>query len=266
MRENLSIIFLVILVASELDAAWLQSSSSSSISISTTNQVIRLRANRMRRPDSCRENLNPKKADELPVLVITGRIKEVYLTAENGQQLTVNVLDANTLSSLSNANSQRALVNIERIFKGNQDLLNTDIIVSGFNGTNANPCPNFIKPNDTWIMLLDLESDRKYSINGSNLLSPSLNNFDRLNAIISNESYKRRSQIDDILCEAHYCPYGRCVANDRGQLSCHCPETCGPLPSPVCGSDNTTYTNECYLIKEGCRRQRPLFVTKELPC
>lgn len=270
MRLILSILVIVLLSALELDGAFMQngasSSSSSSITVTSTSQLVRLRANKIRKPEMCRENLLVRKFEDLPALVISGCIKEVYLTGDNGQQQTITQLDANTLSILSNAGSQRALVNIESIFKGNQGLLNSDIIVSGFNGTNSNPCPNFIKPNDTWIMLLDNDGDRKYSINGSNLFSSNLNNLDRINALVSNEVYKRRPQIEDILCEAHYCAYGRCVSNDRGQLSCRCPESCEPMPSPVCGSDNTTYTNECHLIKEGCRRQRPLFVTKEAPC
>lgn len=247
--------------------------------ISTTNtQIVKFR-----RPDICRENLLSRKASELPALVITGRIKEVYLTNLDTQQpLTINHLSVDTLGPLNNATNQRALVTINRVLKGSQDLVDSDIIVSGFNGTNASPCPNSIKPNDTWIMLLDQEADRRYTIQGQNLISLNLANLDRINAIAADEPLKRRPNIDDILCEAHYCAYGRCRVKVDENISkpesgltltvtnksveCHCPDSCPPLPNPICGSDNATYTNECHLIREGCRLKKPLFVTKLYPC
>lgn len=282
-----TMLFAAVLVAaiSELTipmGAQLFSSSSSSTSSSsiTTTSVIKLRPNKIRRPESCRENL-PRKSEDLPVLVVTARVKEVYLVGDgaNGSTTTniggglmppsppqqANTAESYSMSSL-NQNTNKALVNIERVIKGNKQLTGADIIVSGFNSSNSSPCPNFVIPNDTLIFLLNHENNKQYSIQGTNLLSMNLNNLDRINAIAADETYKRRPAIEDILCEVHYCAYGRCVVNDRNQTSCQCPESCPPLPSPVCGSDNSTYTNECHLIKEGCRRQRPLFVTKESVC
>ena len=244
----------VALLASAIVQAALQTSSSSSSSSSTTISLIRLKASKLRRPESCRENL-PRKSEDLPVLVITGRVREVYPAS-----------GADQVSSNSGANNNKALVSVGRVIRGNQQLVGSDIIVSGFNGTSSTPCPNYVKPNDTYIMLLNHENDRKYSIQGSNLLSMNLNNLDRVNAIAADEAYKRRAPIEDILCEAHYCAYGRCNVTERGLPTCQCPSNCPPLPSPVCGSDNTTYTNECHLILEGCRRQRPLFAVKEAVC
>ena len=233
------------------------SSSISSSSSSSSSSSIRLKANRLRRPETCRENL-PRKSEDLPALVITGRVKEVYMAAGE-----------NNNSTSSSGEPNRALVNIGRVIKGNQQLVGSDILVGGFNSTSATPCPNYVKPNDTYIILLNQEQgadQRRYTIQQGNLLSLNLNNLDRVNAVAADEPFKRRGPIDDILCEAHYCPFGRCRADEKGRLTCHCPDSCPPLPSPVCGSDNTTYTNECHLIKEGCQRQRPLFVTKEAAC
>lgn len=265
------------------------SSAPQSILTATTTaggSVIRLRANRLRRPEFCRESL-PRKSDDLPALVVTARVKEVYLSGEdvrtsNVTNITTTVIlngvattSTQSFSSAGGASnigsdprSNKALVNIIRVIKGNKQLDGADIIISGFNSSSSTPCPNFVKPNDTLILLLNQEGERRYSIQNSNLLSMNLNNLDRINAIAADEPYKRRGPIEDISCEAHYCPYGRCVvANERtGQLTCQCPDSCPPLPQPVCGSDNTTYTNECHLIKEGCNRRRPLFVTKESSC
>lgn len=264
----------ILLVASiycvSIEAAQL-SSSSSSTSFSSSTSSIRFKANKLRRPESCRENL-PRKSEDLPVLVITGRVKEVYNVGDTGSIL--NALSSSNVGAENGANNNKALVNIGRVIKGNQQLVGSDIIVSGFNSSSSQPCPNYVKPNDTYIMLLNLDGtaggitgDRKYVIQNNNILSLNLSNLDRINAIANDELFKRRGPIENILCEAHYCAYGRCVANGKtNQVSCQCPDSCPPLPAQVCGSDNTTYVNECFLIKEGCKRQRVLFVTKESAC
>lgn len=214
----------------------------------------------MRKPDLCRENW-PRKSDDLPALVAVGRVKEL-LPSEIG-----------AAAAAADPQANRALVTLNRIVKGKRELLNSEVIVSGFNSSNSalTHCPNFVKPNDTLILLLNQDSpssDRKYTVQGGNLLSMNLQNLDRINALAADEAYKRRPPLEDILCEAHYCAYGRCkiVDAERGQVKCECPDSCPPLPQPVCGSDNSTYTNECHLIREGCLRQRPLFVTKESSC
>ena len=230
---------------------------------STTTTTIRLRT-RGRRPEACRESLL-RRAEELPALVVVGRVREVYLAAgSEANSSTAGVVSAQGQQPHQN----RALVNVGRVVKGNKQLLNTDIIVTNFNSSSAQPCPNYVKPNDTLILLLNHDGDRKYSVQAGNLLSMNLNNLERINAIASDEPYKRRNPIEDILCEAHYCPYGRCaIVDERNQrVACQCPDSCAPLPALVCGSDNATYANECHLIREGCRRQRPLFVTKEGSC
>lgn len=265
MKLLVLVIFLASIGPIQIQAAQV-SSSGSSTSFSTSTSFVRLKANKLRRPESCRENV-PRKSEDLPVLVVVGRVKEVYNVAE---ATTSNAASTNTKES---SNTNKALVNVGRVIKGNQQLVGSDIIVSGFNSSNSQPCPNYVKPNDTYILLLNLDgtggigADRKYTIQNNNILSLNLNNLDRINAVANDELLKRRGPIEDILCEAHYCAYGRCVANEKSnQVSCQCPDSCPPLPSQVCGSDNTTYTNECFLIKEGCKRQRPLFVTKESAC
>jgi hypothetical protein len=160
-------------------------------------------------------------------------------------------------------------VSVGRVIRGNPQLVGSDIIITGFNSTSSTPCPNYVKPNDTLILLLEHDSDRRYRIQGGNLLPMNLANLDRVNAIAADEPLKRRGPIEDILCETRYCPYGRCVVVNEatGELACKCPDSCAHQPeAPVCGSDNATYPNECHLIKEGCARKRPLFVTKESAC
>lgn len=236
--------------------------------IGTPGPLLRLRANKLRRPESCRESL-PRKSEDLPALVITGRVKEVYLAGEQEQPAQSQAIAPVVVltSEPQQATSNKALIEVGRVIKGNAQLAGSDIIISGFNSTSSQPCPNYVKPNDTLILLLEPDGEHKYTIQGSNLLAMNLSNLDRVNAIAADEPFKRRGPIEDILCEAHYCAYGRCVVNERtNQTSCQCPSSCPPLPAPVCGSDNATYANECQLIQEGCRRQKPLFVTKEAAC
>lgn len=274
--RHLLVYLLVSLLALQMLVEAYQSGSSSVSTSSITSSIIRLRGNKLRKPELCRENL-PKKSEDLPNLVITGRVREVYLageptqtTANTGQpnSIATSFINVGTTQPTIRASDNKALVTVIRVFKGNRQLVGSDIIISGFNSSNSTPCPNYVKPNDTWILLLNQLGDRKYAIQDSNILSLNLNNLDRIDAISKDEPLKRRPPIENILCEAHYCVYGRCaVINEaRNQVSCQCPDTCPPLPAPVCGSDNTTYTNECHLIQEGCRRQRPLFVTKESSC
>lgn len=268
-KEGPNIILIISIFVFAVAEAQLLSTSVSSSSSSTTS-FIKIRGNKSRKPELCKESL-PRKSEDLPALVITGKVKEVYMapTEVQNNNTTTSIITMITTTPSDFRTTNKALVNIGRVIKGNQQLLNSDIIISGFNSSSLGiTCPNYVKPNDTYIFLLNQDGDKKYSIQGSNILSMNLNNLDRINAIALDEPSKRRGLIEDILCEAHYCPYGRCVViNEKaGQVHCQCPDSCPSLPMPVCGSDNTTYTNECNLIKEGCKRQRPLFVTKEASC
>lgn len=59
------------------------------------------------------------------------------------------------------------------------------------------------------------------------------------------------------LCRQTKCPFsGVCHVeqNLKGIVSCRCPD-CTDDQQPVCGSDGTTYANECFLRKESCQRQ-----------
>lgn len=246
--------------------------------------------NRLRRPEFCREILAARKPEDLPPLVVIGRVKEVYGTtiveqlhsfSSSSSSLIPNVpLSSSTSTSTSSFTPLKALVSVGRVVKGNQDLAGADIMVGGFNDTSSassSPCRTNIGVNDTWILLLEPDpqdiSRLSYVVpSQAHMLSMNLQNLDRINSIALDEPMKRRPNIEDILCEKHYCPYGRCKLVDPNslQLTCACPPLDGcPVLSQgpvVCGSDNATYANECLLIAEACKQRRPLFVTKETAC
>lgn len=53
--------------------------------------------------------------------------------------------------------------------------------------------------------------------------------------------------------------------NLKGIVSCRCPD-CTDDQQAVCGSDGTTYTNECFLRKQSCERQAMISVLHEGHC
>lgn len=232
------------------------------IATSQSSAAVQLRS---RRPEACREQL-PRRPEELASVVLVARLLELAPAAD-----------------------QRALLQVRRLFRGPASLASgSNILVEGLlaapPATNNDNCPpNNPRPNDTLILMLEPQHQAASSgtpiiyrptTSTTTFFPMNLRNLERISALASGEPHKNRAPIADFLCEAHYCPYGRCRLDQRNQTACHCPDTCdspdqvaasGSL-EPLCGSDNTTYPNECQLIRQGCLLKRPLFVTKLTAC
>ncbi|RLV85336.1 hypothetical protein DV515_00016075 [Chloebia gouldiae] len=55
--------------------------------------------------------------------------------------------------------------------------------------------------------------------------------------------------------------------SEPGQASCVCRKgPCAPVVAPVCGSDHSTYSNECELDRAQCNQQRRIKVVSKGPC
>ncbi|XP_022100567.1 agrin-like isoform X2 [Acanthaster planci] len=67
-------------------------------------------------------------------------------------------------------------------------------------------------------------------------------------------------------CELHTCDFGAiCEMGPKGP-QCVCPEECVNFDSPVCGSDDVTYANECELNVQACRQQAVISVVSQGEC
>lgn len=56
-------------------------------------------------------------------------------------------------------------------------------------------------------------------------------------------------------------------ATDLAKAECVCKRVeCPSLVAPVCGSDSSTYSNECELEKAQCNTQRRIKVLRKGPC
>lgn len=71
-------------------------------------------------------------------------------------------------------------------------------------------------------------------------------------------------------CRGMLCGFGAVCERsptDLSQASCVCKKTaCPVVVAPVCGSDYSTYSNECELEKAQCNQQRRIKVISKGPC
>lgn len=187
------------------------------------------------RPE-CRD-LWPRRSENLPPVVLTGVVESLYPPPSG---------------SLIPSGS----VYVKWIHKGLKTLEGTRITIDGLG--QPDPCLETIRKSDTLIFLLEPVTDGLFRLN-STAIRVNLNNLDRIQSLISDKPWRRRSEIPDLPCEAHYCPFnGECFVSN-GVPSCKCIDTCSHAYEPVCGSNGETFINECRLRADSCIRQLNIF-------
>ncbi|NXB18675.1 AGRIN protein, partial [Rhagologus leucostigma] len=71
-------------------------------------------------------------------------------------------------------------------------------------------------------------------------------------------------------CRGMLCGFGAVCERspaEPGRASCVCRKgPCAPVVAPVCGSDHSTYSNECELDRAQCNQQRRIKVVSKGPC
>lgn len=72
------------------------------------------------------------------------------------------------------------------------------------------------------------------------------------------------------VCRGMLCGFGAVCepsVEDPGQASCVCKKNvCPATVAPVCGSDASTYSNECELQRAQCNQQRRIRLLRQGPC
>lgn len=120
----------------------------------------RLRYKLRKRPE-CRDK-GPRRHEDLPDVVLTGFVQQIYHSYESGEIYSGSIL-------------------VKRVLKGPKRLEDNQITVNGFGDTEL--CHSNIRKRDTWLFLLTDVPGGAMKLNGT-LLKVSLQNLDRLNALV----------------------------------------------------------------------------------
>lgn len=67
-------------------------------------------------------------------------------------------------------------------------------------------------------------------------------------------------------CAYKECGFGESCVVENGHGICRCPEKCSSTYSPICGSDEVSYVNECHLRRFACQHQAPIRIKRIGEC
>uniref|UniRef100_A0A3B3CBM8 Agrin n=1 Tax=Oryzias melastigma TaxID=30732 RepID=A0A3B3CBM8_ORYME len=171
-------------------------------------------------------------------------------------------------------------VRVWRYLKGKSNV-NRQILLDGGNkvmiGGFGNPriCDNQVSTGDTRIFFLnsapeaeDPEHKNELMLNSS-LMRITLRNLEDVEHCVEDKpSDFTPTPVDG--CRGMLCGFGAVCERDPAdpaKANCVCKRgECPSLVAPVCGSDSSTYTNECELEKAQCQAQRRIKVLRKGPC
>uniref|UniRef100_A0A8C3K008 Agrin n=1 Tax=Calidris pygmaea TaxID=425635 RepID=A0A8C3K008_9CHAR len=166
-------------------------------------------------------------------------------------------------------------VRVWRYLKG-KDIVTHEILLDGGNkvviGGFGDPliCDNQVSTGDTRIFFVNpapqymWPAHRNELMLNSSLMRITLRNLEEVEHCVEGEAGWSEA------CRGMLCGFGAVCersSTDPSQASCVCKKTACPIVvAPVCGSDYSTYSNECELEKAQCNQQRRIKVISKGPC
>ncbi|XP_069383190.1 agrin isoform X9 [Paralichthys olivaceus] len=203
-----------------------------------------------------------------------------------------NVVLTGTVDEIINMdpvhNTYSCKVRVWRYLKGKSNV-NREILLDGGNkvmiGGFGNPgiCDNQVATGDTRIFFLNPALDsmgpehKNELMLNSSLMRITLRNLEDVEHCVEAHKYIIADKPPHFTpaqppdgCRGMLCGFGAVCERDptdQAKAECVCKRMeCPSLVAPVCGSDSSTYSNECELEKAQCNAQRRIKVLRKGPC
>uniref|UniRef100_A0A8B9HAT5 Agrin n=1 Tax=Astyanax mexicanus TaxID=7994 RepID=A0A8B9HAT5_ASTMX len=200
-----------------------------------------------------------------------------------------NIVLTGTVEEIMNMdpvhNTYSCKVRVWRYLKG-KTMVNGEVLLDGGNkvmiGGFGDPgiCDNQVATGDTRIFFVNLAPEYMWPAHknelmlNSSLMRITLRNLEEVELCVEGELYKpghiTHQPPPPDGCRGKLCGFGAVCERDPADPSkgdCLCKKVpCPSVVAPVCGSDSSTYTNECELEKAQCSMQRRIKVMRKGPC
>ncbi|XP_037397457.1 agrin isoform X6 [Pygocentrus nattereri] len=204
-----------------------------------------------------------------------------------------NIVLTGTVEEIMNMdpvhNTYSCKVRVWRYLKG-KTMVNGEVLLDGGNkvmiGGFGDPgiCDNQVATGDTRIFFVNLAPEYMWPAHknelmlNSSLMRITLRNLEEVEHCVEDHRMAIADKPGHIThavpppdgCRGKLCGFGAVCERDSADPSkgdCVCKKvTCPSVVAPVCGSDSSTYTNECELEKAQCSMQRRIKVMRKGPC
>ncbi|KAM4609928.1 agrin [Polymixia lowei] len=196
-----------------------------------------------------------------------------------------NIVLTGTVEEIMNMdpvhNTYSCKVRVWRYLKG-KSIVNGDVLLDGGNkvmiGGFGDPgiCDNQVATGDTRIFFLNMAPDfmlpshKNELMLNSSLMRITLRNLEDVEHCVEDKPPHFTPVQPPDGCRGMLCGFGAVCERDPGdpaKAECVCKRVmCPSVVAPVCGSDSSTYSNECELEKAQCNTQRRIKVLRKGPC
>ncbi|XP_031817439.1 agrin [Sarcophilus harrisii] len=172
-------------------------------------------------------------------------------------------------------------VRVWRYLKG-KDVVTHEILLDGGNkvviGGFGDPliCDNQVSTGDTRIFFVNpaprylWPAHKNELMLNSSLMRITLRNLEEVEHCVEDKPGNHFTQPPPTppdACRGMLCGFGAVCEQSAGRATCVCKKSpCPTVVAPVCGSDASTYSNECELQRAQCSQQRRIRVVSRGPC